>query len=184
MILTWAFICIYCLHSDISKIILASTTLYRRTQKTHINSTLLTFVQVGQRSNRDGALLSLLSQIFQEPAFDILRTKEQLGELLLINSTFLLQLVDGWDMEPASRISWRRGSKLLKFRFWEIDFVAEKVCLDLSVIKNYGCGCSMREMKGSKIWIEIFKSLFLNSDLREVPKRSVLMFSVLFATIY
>uniref|UniRef100_A0A915BTP0 Insulin-degrading enzyme n=1 Tax=Parascaris univalens TaxID=6257 RepID=A0A915BTP0_PARUN len=59
-----------------------STTLYRRTQKTHINSTLLTFLQVGQRSNRGGALLSLLSQIFQEPSFDILRTKEQLGYIV------------------------------------------------------------------------------------------------------
>ncbi|MFH4975695.1 hypothetical protein AB6A40_002404 [Gnathostoma spinigerum] len=54
----------------------------KRSQKTHPNSALITLLQAGKRSNRANILLGLVCQLLQEPSFDILRTKEQLGYIV------------------------------------------------------------------------------------------------------
>ncbi|GMT12239.1 hypothetical protein PFISCL1PPCAC_3536 [Pristionchus fissidentatus] len=55
---------------------------FRHPQDTHEVSCVQTLLQVGKRNRRDNCLLSLLNQIINEPAFNVLRTNESLGYIV------------------------------------------------------------------------------------------------------
>ncbi|GMS80835.1 hypothetical protein PENTCL1PPCAC_3010, partial [Pristionchus entomophagus] len=55
---------------------------FRHPQDTHEVSCVQTLLQVGQRNLRENCLLSLLNQMINEPAFNVLRTNEQLGYIV------------------------------------------------------------------------------------------------------
>ncbi|GMR59756.1 hypothetical protein PMAYCL1PPCAC_29951 [Pristionchus mayeri] len=55
---------------------------FRHPQDTHEVSSVQTLLQVGQRNMRENCLLSLLNQMINEPAFNQLRTNEQLGYIV------------------------------------------------------------------------------------------------------
>lgn len=54
--------------------------LYQNVNTVHPNSAIIVYYQVGTKTLRHLMLLELLEQICQEPCFDQLRTKEQLGK--------------------------------------------------------------------------------------------------------
>lgn len=54
---------------------------FRHYQKTHNTTCLFSVYQIGVQSPRENMLLDLLVQILREPAFNTLRTNEQLGGL-------------------------------------------------------------------------------------------------------
>ncbi|KAF8384801.1 hypothetical protein PRIPAC_73943 [Pristionchus pacificus] len=61
---------------------LGNSFVFRHPQDTHEVSCVQTLLQIGQRNIRENCLLSLLNQIINEPAFNVLRTNEQLGYIV------------------------------------------------------------------------------------------------------
>jgi secreted Zn-dependent insulinase-like peptidase len=58
---------------------LGSETIYEHMQTTHPNSAVEMLLQTGVQSTRSNMLLELTVQLLSEPAFNTLRTNEQLG---------------------------------------------------------------------------------------------------------
>lgn len=60
--------------------------IYRAKHRSHWNSAALLLIQCGTGGSRETVLLELIESIMSEPAYDILRTQEQLGYVVLTHA--------------------------------------------------------------------------------------------------
>ncbi|XP_045108140.1 insulin-degrading enzyme-like isoform X1 [Portunus trituberculatus] len=115
-----------------------SSQMYRAENSVHKSSAVETYFQCGMQETHNNMLLELLCQIFAEPAFDELRTKEQLGYIVWCgirraNGTQGLRIIVQGDRHPeylTSRIEaflHKMGDNLEKLP--EEDFVRHREAL-------------------------------------------------------
>jgi len=71
-------------HRRLREVVLPDQTayVYNRVNQVHASSSVELYYQVGLQETRTNAILELFCQIVNEPAFDTLRTKEQLGYIV------------------------------------------------------------------------------------------------------
>lgn len=67
---------------------------YKASQPTHPNASVNYIMQTGQQDIRENVLLELIVQLMAEPAFNQLRTTEQLGKILLVTNFWFSKTFD------------------------------------------------------------------------------------------